>query len=113
MTVINPLKINSINQYDCGNNKYLLTIKLENITYKINFVDFALKNSLILKKEKVQLWKMLPIVTMLCGYILIVFAPGTLKKKINVQKNINYIFSPFLFLHNKLKSSVLNFSMLI
>ena len=57
LTVINPFKINSINQYDCGNNKYLLTIKLENITYKINFVDFALKNSLILKKEKEKLYE--------------------------------------------------------
>ena len=57
LTVINPLKINSINQYDCGNNKYLLTIKLENITYKINFVDLSLKNSLILKKEKEKLYE--------------------------------------------------------
>ena len=57
LTVINPLKINSINQYDCGNNKYLLTIKLENITYKINFVDLLLKNSLILKKEKEKLYE--------------------------------------------------------
>ena len=52
LTVINPLKINSMNQYDCGNNKYLLTIKLENITYKLNFLDQTLKNSLILKKYK-------------------------------------------------------------
>ena len=52
LTVVNPLKIYSMNQYDCGNNKYLLTIKLENITYKINFIDQTLKNSFILKKEK-------------------------------------------------------------
>ena len=52
LTVINPLKINSVNQYDCGNNKYLLTIKLENITYKLNFIDQTLKNSLILKKSE-------------------------------------------------------------
>ena len=51
LTVMNPLKINSVNQYDCGNNKYLLTIKLENITYKINFIDQTLKNSSILKKD--------------------------------------------------------------
>ena len=54
LTVVNPLKIYSMNQYDCGNNKYLLTIKLENITYKINFLDQTLKNSFILKKEKVN-----------------------------------------------------------
>ena len=52
LTVVNPLKIYSMNQYDCGNNKYLLTIKLENITYKINFIDQTLKNSFILNKEK-------------------------------------------------------------
>ena len=52
LTMVNPLKINSMNQYDCGNNKYLLTIKIENITYKINFLDQSLKNSLILKKDK-------------------------------------------------------------
>ena len=52
LTVVNPLKINSVNQYDCGNNKYILTIKLENITYKINFIDQTLKKSSILKKDK-------------------------------------------------------------
>ena len=52
LTVMNPLKINSVNQYDCGNNKYLLTIKLENITYKINFIDQTLTKSSILKKDK-------------------------------------------------------------
>ena len=52
LTVVNPLKINSMNQYDCGNNKYILTIKIENITYKINFLDETLKNSFILQKEK-------------------------------------------------------------
>ena len=50
------------------------------------FIIWALYNK-ILKKEKVALWKLLPIVTMLCGYLLIVFAPGTLKKKINVHRD--------------------------
>ena len=54
LTIINPLKIDSMNQYDFGNNKYLLTIKIENITYKINFIDQTLKNSLILKKEQFE-----------------------------------------------------------
>ena len=42
---------------------------------------------MLLKKEKVAMWKLLPIVTMLCGYLLIVVAPGTIKKKINVHKD--------------------------
>ena len=54
LTIINPLKIDSMNQYDFGSNKYLLTIKIENITHKINFIDQTLKNSLILKKEKFE-----------------------------------------------------------
>ena len=52
LDVVNPLKISSINQYDSGNNRYLLSIKLENIIYKINFKDDTLKNSKILKKGK-------------------------------------------------------------
>ena len=54
LTIINPLKIDSMNQYDFGSNKYLLTIKIENITHKINFIDQTLKNSLILKKEQFE-----------------------------------------------------------
>ena len=50
------------------------------------FIIWAL-DKIVLKKERVALWKLLPIVTMLCGYLLIVFAPGTLKKKINVHKD--------------------------
>ena len=53
----------------------------------IGFFTIWAFDKIILKKEKVALWKLLPIVTMLCGYLLIVFAPGTLKKKINVHKD--------------------------
>ena len=50
------------------------------------FVIWAF-DKIILKKKKVELWKLFPIVTMLCGYLFIVFSPGTLKKKINVYKD--------------------------
>ncbi len=58
----------------------------ERITSLSQIIIWAL-DKIILKKERVELWKMLPVVTMLCGYLLIVFAPGTLKKKINVHKD--------------------------
>ena len=51
LSVINPLNINHMGQFDCGNNKYLLTIKIENITYKINFLDQTLKDNKFLKKK--------------------------------------------------------------
>ena len=50
LSVVNPLNINHMGQFDCGNNKYLLTIKIENITYKINFLDQTLKDNKFLKK---------------------------------------------------------------
>jgi hypothetical protein len=51
LSVVNPLNINHMGQFDCGNNKYLLTIKIENITYKINFLDQTLKDNKFLKKK--------------------------------------------------------------
>lgn len=51
LSVINPLNINHMGQFDCGNNKYLLSIKIENITYKINFLDQTLKDNKFLKKK--------------------------------------------------------------
>ena len=50
LSVENPLNIIRIGQFGCGSNKYLITIKIENITYKINFLDKSLKNSIFLKK---------------------------------------------------------------
>lgn len=50
------------------------------------FIIWALDKS-ILQKEKAALWKIAPIVTMLCGYLVILFSPGTLNKKINVHKD--------------------------
>ena len=54
LSVVNPLNINHMGQFDCGNNKYLLTIKIENITYKINFLDQTLKDNKFLKKENMS-----------------------------------------------------------
>ena len=54
ISVINPLRILNIKQFGCGNNKYLLSIKIENITYKINFLDISLKNSIFLQKKKIS-----------------------------------------------------------
>jgi hypothetical protein len=51
LSVENPLNIIRIGQFGCGSNKYLITIKIENITYKINFLDKSLKNSIFLKKR--------------------------------------------------------------
>ena len=39
------------------------------------------------RKEAIAKWKLLTIVTMLCGYLAIVLSPGTRKKKINVNKD--------------------------
>ena len=51
LSIVNPLNIIRIGQFGCGSNKYLITIKIENITYKINFLDKSLKNSIFLKKQ--------------------------------------------------------------
>ena len=53
LSVTNPLNILRIGQVGCGNNKYLLSLKIENITYKINFLDKSLKNSIFLKKNNI------------------------------------------------------------
>lgn len=59
------------------------------------FIIWALDKTII-QKEKVGLWKIAPIVTMLCGYLVILFSPGTLNKKINVHKDyVRSIFGGF------------------
>jgi hypothetical protein len=51
LSVVNPLNIKHMNQYGGGNNKYIISVKIENATYKINFLDESLKNSIFLKKQ--------------------------------------------------------------
>ena len=50
LTLTNPILFYPIEQFDCGNNKYILTLKIENTTNAINFIDSSIKNSLFLKK---------------------------------------------------------------
>jgi hypothetical protein len=42
-----------MNQFSCGNNKYIISVKIENTTYKINFLDESLRNSIFLKKQNI------------------------------------------------------------
>ncbi len=53
LLVMNPLNIVRIGQFGGGNNKYIISVKIENITYKINFLDESLKNSIFLKKQNI------------------------------------------------------------
>ena len=53
VSVLNPLNVLNIKQFGLGNDKYLFSIKIENITHTINFFDNSLKNSIFLKKQNI------------------------------------------------------------
>ena len=115
LSIINPLRILNIKQFGCGNNKYLLSIKIENITHKINFLDISLKNSIFIQKKKISddafLYNEFPIIindayiygdkTAIEDLIFINFLKYEQERKINERYKIDSKKIKFNLINNK------------
>ena len=115
LLVVNPLNIKRMNQFSCGNNRYIISVKVENTTYKINFLDESLKNSIILKKQNIPndtfLYYEFPIIitdtyingdkTLIEDLIFINFLKFEQERKSNDKYEINSKKLKFNLLNNK------------
>ena len=104
-----------MNQFSCGNNRYIISVKVENTTYKINFLDESLKNSIILKKQNIPndtfLYYEFPIIitdtyingdkTLIEDLIFINFLKFEQERKSNDKYEINSKKLKFNLLNNK------------